>query len=161
MRLKSCLSLILLLAGYLSFAQKKNITVKITYKEPYCGGARPSEEMLEKAQLAKPYAKKKVVLVSDQGKTKVLKTDTNGEIKTKLKAGTYKIYEAWRYTKKTANGMPLQNFDSECLKLEWQKEIFLIKVGDNISIELKNEIILSCPWAIPCILDSFRPELPN
>lgn len=158
---RTILSSLLFLISFLTFSQKKAVVINMTYREPYCGGARPTAEMEEEAQKARPYARKKIIVVAANGKVSSFKTDAKGILKLKLHAGTYRVYESWRYAKKAPKALPLNNFDTECLKLEWQKEAFLIKVGDNISIELKNEIILSCPWAIPCILDSFRPELPN
>lgn len=134
----------------------------MTYREPYCGGARPSPEMEEEAQKARPYARKKIILVSANGKVNSFKTDAKGALNLKLQPGTYRVYESWRYTHKTPKGLPLTNFDAECLKTEWQKETLVITANaETVTTELKNEIITPCPWNLPCITESYRPLMPQ
>lgn len=150
------------LSSFLAFAQKKAVVITMTYREPYCGGARPSPEMEEAAQKARPYARKKMILVASNGKASSIKTDVNGILKLKLQPGVYRVFESWRYAHKTPKGMPLNNFDAECLKTEWQKETMLITVSaEKTFSEVKNEIITFCPWNLPCMVESFRPPMPQ
>lgn len=154
--------IIFLLSGFACFSQKKNVTLKITYTEPYCGGARPTKEIEAESKKPKPYAKKTIVILSNAGKADSVKTNSSGTLKLKLKPGTYKLFEAWRYYKASPNGMPLADFDAECLKTEWQKEIILITVAAKTSsCTPKNDIVTFCPWAIPCMLESSRPPMPQ
>ena len=158
---KTILSSLLFLSSFLAFSQKKAVVISMTYREPYCGGARPSAEMEEEAQKARPYARKKIIVVAANGKASSFKTDVNGVLRLRLQPGTYRVYESWRYARKTPKGLPLNNFDAECLKTEWQKETLIITVSsDKVSSEIKNEIVTFCSWNLPCIAEAFRPPMP-
>ena len=70
--------------------------------------------------------------------------------------------EDWRYYKKTPAKLPVSSVDMDCLKLEWQKEIASITVDEkSAQVTPKNQIVVYCPWAIPCLLDSARPAFPQ
>lgn len=126
--------------------------------QPYCGGARPTPEILKDAETPKPYANKTIVIISTKGKVDSVKTNATGLLSVKLKEGEYKLFEAWRYYKKADGGMMVSDFEAECLKAEWQKEIKMIEVTKTeVKISEKNEIIQVCPWNLPCILDSRKP----
>jgi len=141
-------------------AQKKTVKLELTYYEPYCGGARPTDEILAEAQKPKPYAGQKVILLSKTGKTDTLITDIKGKLTLKLKKGEYSIFEAWRYYKKSFNSAPLDQFDQACLKNEWEKATVEITVGrKKTNIKFKNDLMNYCEWAIPCLLESHAPPM--
>lgn len=141
-----------------AIAQTRQINLQITCMQPYCGGARPSAEMLAEAQKPKPFANKTIIIVTAKGKADSVKTNTNGELVLKLKKGNYKIYESWRYYKKGAGGLKIADFDKECLKNEWKKEIKEIIVSKKeFKVIDKNVIVEDCPWNLPCILESAKP----
>jgi hypothetical protein len=141
-----------------SYSQKKKVTAKITYREPYCGGARPTEEMVAESQKQKNYSGKMMMLVSEKGKIDSAKTNEQGELKFKLKKGTYKLFEPWRYYLNTPNGGDANDFNLDCLKQEWEKEAYLIVVTKKeIKIAPRTEIVAFCPSEVPCIKDSERP----
>lgn len=142
----------------LSCSQKKLVSTQINFMQPYCGGARPTPEIIKESEQPKPYANKTIVFVSATGKTDSAKTNNTGLFSVKLKAGEYKLFEAWRYYNKADGGMLVSDFDAECLKAEWQKEIKIVSVTKSeVKIFEKNEIVEICPWNLPCILDSRRP----
>lgn len=148
----------LLILSFSLFAQKKNVTLELNYYEPYCGGARPTDEILEEAQKPKPYAGRKVILVSKSGKVDTLNTDDKGKVKVKLKKGDYTLMEPWRYYKKSFNGSPLEHFDMDCLRAEWVKTIALISVkGKKTKIKFTNDLYNYCEWSIPCLLETHAP----
>ena len=154
-----CLSLTL---GLLSYSQKVVVSFNVTFTQPYCGGARPSPEM--EAEFAKPkaFALKNIVLVSENGKKFSAKTNAQGVVKISLKPGNYKLYEVWRIRQKTYDGSDLKKFDKDCLLQEWKKEFAILKVdvkGGNYSET--NGIQVPCYYAIPCLLDTYRPNLPE
>ena len=143
-----------------SCSQKKLVSAQINCMQPYCGGARPTPEILKDAENAKPYANKTIIVVSSTNKIDSVKTNQTGSFKIKLKPGTYKLFEAWRYYKKADGGMQVSDFDAECLKAEWQKEIKIVEVTKTeVKISEKNEIIQVCPWNLPCILESCKPPV--
>lgn len=155
---KQNLVFILLCSVLISCSQKKMMSTQVNYTQLYCGGARPSAEMLADAEKAKPYSGKTIVIVSSKGKVDSAKTDVTGLLKVNLKIGTYKLFEAWRYYKKAAAGMLVSDFEKECLKGEWKKEIKeVIITKKEITISDKNAIVEVCPWNLPCILESHKP----
>jgi len=155
---KKFLVLLFVMNVMISCSQKKLVSGQINFMQPYCGGARPTPEIIADAAKPKPYANKTLVFVSAKGKIDSVKTNNNGEFSAKLKVGTYKLFEAWRYYKKAAGGLAVSDFDGECLKAEWKKEIKeIIVTKKETKISDKNEIIEICPWNLPCILESHRP----
>ncbi len=157
-RIKRTLLLTFLVLSYVLPAQKKAVTLELNYYEPYCGGARPTDEVLAEAQKPKPYAGRKVILIAKSGKVDTLTTDAKGKVKVKLKKGEYSLMEPWRYYKKSFNGAPLEHFDKECLKTEWIKTIALISVGSKkTKISFTSDLYNYCEWNIPCLLEAFVP----
>lgn len=147
-----------LFLGFDVLAQKKSVTLELSYYEPYCGGARPNDEILAESQKPKPYAGRKVILISGTGKVDTLTTDAKGKIKVKLKTGEYSLMEPWRYYKRSFNGAPLEHFDKACLKTEWMKTIALLSVGKKkTKISFTNELSNYCEWNIPCLLETHAP----
>ncbi len=142
----------------LSLLSQTKVNIQIMQKQHYCGGARPNPEILAEHEKPKPFANKKLVLVSANGKTCTTTTNANGYLKIKLKAGSYKVYEEWRYTKKTPDGTDMKNFDAECLKLAWAKVDITIdaqKKAQNIIIDIDDAY---CMHTIPCLLNPKYPE---
>lgn len=159
---KKTLLLFLVSSALFFSAQQKTVSTQINFKQPYCGGARPSAEMLAEAEMAKPYAGKTIIIVSSKGKVDSSKTNSKGLFSANLNIGTYKVYEAWRYYKKGAGGMAVSDFNKKCLKKEWKKEILQIIVTEkDTKIVDKNEIIIVCPWNLPCILETKKSPMPE
>lgn len=79
----------------LSNGKYYTVTGNILVKSPYCGGAAPSQEILDKAAIPQPFAKQSFLIRS--GKTNALgtnlvtrvMTDAKGDFKVDLQAGTY------------------------------------------------------------------------
>ena len=150
--------LLFLLLLPLSFLAQTKVNVQILQKHNYCGGARPNPEILAQYEKPRPFANKKLVLVSANGKTCKATTNTNGYLKIKLKPGSYKVYEAWRYNKQTPDGTDKKNFDAECLKQSWEKVDITIdaqKKSQNIEISIDDAY---CQHTIPCLLN---PQIPQ
>lgn len=155
---KKNLLFVIIGSALFSCSQKKLVSTQINFMQPYCGGARPTPEIQADAQKAKPYSNRTIVAVSNKGKVDSAKTNTEGTFKINLKPGTYKLFEAWRYYKKADGGLAVSDFDQECIKAEWKKEIKEVIVSKTeIKVTDKNEIIQICPWNLPCILESHKP----
>lgn len=148
----------ILFVNHFGFSQKK-IKLNFLYTIPYCGGARPTPEIEMAAGVLHPYAGKTIVYISDKGKIDSLKTNSKGIISAKLKYGTYKFYESWKYYKQTPNGKAQNLFDMACLKLEWEKEIYKIVLKQKGSeITKQYDLIQKCPHQIECLLNINLPE---
>lgn len=149
---------IILFGALIGNSQKKAVSFQINYRQSYCGGARPSEEIMADLNKPKPYSYQSIIIISSKGKVDSIKTNENGDVKINLRAGKYKAFEAWRYYKKIPLGFSRGDFDLVCLKAEWKKEIKeIIITTKEIKVIDKNEIIYTCPWNTACVLDSRRP----
>lgn len=154
--------LLLVFACFCSFSQKGVLKIQITYTEPYCGGARPTKEIEEEANRARPYAGKKIVIVSESGKVRCVKTNEQGFINIKLKPGSYSLFEKWRHNRQVPEGYKISDVDPECIKLEWKKEIARVKViSAGSTVDQNNAVAGYCPWSTPCLIDSVRPPQPQ
>ena len=121
---KTLMALSFCLTTVVVYAQKKTITLPITFMQPYCGGARPSKEIEADALMPKVYANKVVIIISSTGKVDSAKTNELGILTKKLNIGTYKIVETWRYYKKAPQHFLVSDFDKACLKAEWKNIVF-------------------------------------
>lgn len=142
-----------------------NVSGKIEKTGAYCGGAKPTQEIIEQLQTPKPVANTTFYIrndsVNDIDKPVYLEftTDSLGNFSIQLPKGKYSIVNAEKknavysdelkkkYQKETEN---YGKIDLECIR-EW------LKTPDgvlNIAGDVKNfSIIYSghCPWYIPCV----------
>jgi len=158
MKMKLNLFVLAIFVSGLVFSQKTKVEFVITYTQPYCGGARPSEEIQKEAEKPKPYAGMTLVVVNEKNKIDSLKTDDRGTFRKNLKKGTYKVYEAWRYNLYTPNNQQIELFDKTCLINEWQKPVLQIKVErKTFNLTILNPIQNFCDWQLPCLKDELVP----
>jgi hypothetical protein len=143
-------------------SQTVKVSNRITYYKPYCGGARPTPQMEADAQTPKAYAGRTILVVSDKGKVDSAKTNANGSVSLKLKQGSYRLLESWRYYRQSPDGSDINRFVDSCLRLEWSKEFETIVVRKKkATIVPKMEIIEQCPWRTPCLKESEMPPMPE
>ena len=80
-----------------------------------------------------------------------------------VRAGFYHCMEYENLTQiyeKASGGIKIADFDKECLKNEWKKEIKEIVVSKKeFKVIDKNLIVEECPWNLPCILESAKPPV--
>jgi len=123
------------------FSQQK-IKVLVSYTNSYCGGARPTNEILEKYKTPHKLADFKIKLVGK--KTFKVKTDTTGYFTCKLNPGNYFIF----LTEEKNKTIPA-NYNPDCHKM-------LLASYGELHIEkgkLNYEVILSFPCD-PCQLSN-------
>jgi hypothetical protein len=146
-----------LLLPFCLVSQQK-IKLELKQQHEYCGGARPSPEILAKYEKPFPYANKKLIMVSSLGKVDSVQTDVNGKLSLKLKEGEYKLYEPWRYYKRSPDGTTIENYERSCLENQWLKVDILIEIKKRKS-KITNVIDKAyCPHTIPCLLNPHIPE---
>jgi len=124
----------------------------------YCGGAKPTPEVLAKYEKPWPYANKKLIMISPSGKADSVTTDKNGILNLKLKDGTYKLYEPWRYYKTAPDGSTIDNYDKSCLEEQWKKTdiSIIIKKRKSQVTTIIDEAF--CPHKMPCLKNPQLPE---
>jgi hypothetical protein len=177
MNKKSSLLLVALLAVITQnvFAKKHTkVLGKVFVVKEYCGGARPSLELLNEMKIAKPFANK--ILVIKKGKMNLgenqpliakVMCNSNGEFNVELPPGMYCVLEEYKLKpfsvpKNTATTI----YDSVCLYHQWQNAdaIFEIKNSrrfgkrKNEPINVRLQFTQHCSWNIPCA--DYRGEFP-
>lgn len=97
----------------------KVIKVSVMFKNTYCGGAAPSQSILDQYKTEYPLTNTTILLqdTSGNGKTIKIRTNSKGVFKTKLCAGTYNYFMTEKYNKNLGF-----DFNSSCD--EWLKRSF-------------------------------------
>jgi len=140
------------------------VKVYITSTESYCGGARPSDEMLQEIQTPKPYAFKTFYLRkgAQNSKGKVIKvvTDSAGCFSIKLKPGKYCLlyptqlkepdYSKYKSTENQ------EYLGKACLRAWWLKGWQIISVKDTADRAISKSFNIHFPCFIneidnPCM----------
>jgi hypothetical protein len=79
-------------------SENVKVSIELTVKNDYCGGAAPSEEMLKEMNDSKPFINSKFYLVLKNEAGVVIAeteqtTDENGKLSLNIKKGMYEIYQ--------------------------------------------------------------------
>jgi hypothetical protein len=144
----------LILLVFNACAQKRNLMVKVTYIQPYCGGARPTPEMEADATKEKNYSNRMVIIVNTMGKVDSSMTDSSGYITKKVPFGNYKLFEPWKYYKRGPNGESMSELDQECMKKEWAKPFSTVVFTKKlVNVTSSGPIIMQCAYNFPCTIN--------
>jgi hypothetical protein len=152
---------LLIIATMSSCAQRKPKLYKVsgivTATYSYCGGARPSDEMLAELNRPKPLADKKLFIKTGSSNSKSnsaikeFTTDADGHFTIALEKGTYCIVEE---NKSASMIIPASDanhkWDVNCLTKEYERCDFQLNINkqpDSISINF----LIPCEWNKPCV----------
>jgi len=131
----------------------------------YCGGAKPTQEILDSCNTPKgiPFAKLFVKwgLVNTEGASIIrsISTDAHGNFSTYLPPGNYCLVEKWK-TKPfhlPANNVN-QTIDSACFRNLYSSADFVLKIKDKNIRDVKIIFHRTCSFNQPCI--TFHGSLP-
>ena len=102
-----------------SLSAFNNIQGTLKFNQRYCGGARPSEELLAMFDSIRPLPNTMVYLARKKGGKFIYKlfTDKNGNFHKRIRAGKYFVYMSKQYDHEV-----LFDFNSHCGK--WMKHAF-------------------------------------
>lgn len=164
--MKRIIVVLLLLPFLLAFVSQKAkphkpvktylVKIRVTQTSGYCGGAAPSQEMIQELNTPKAYAYQTFYLrpgsknsLNFKSLIKV-KTDSTGTIRTRLKPGTYVLLFTSMVNKpdtsKFKNNNSYEFMGTECLNAWWSKG------WQVITIQSKNND-LSFNIHFPCFTD--------
>lgn len=161
---------ILIIAGsiLLSATPKKySVVIELTHTSSYCGGAAPSDELINELNTPVPYANKKLYLKKGSVNTlesKMIKevvSDSLGRIRLSLIPGKYFLVEEEKkdrkyydyvmktYAEQTKEEGPV---DKECFDKWFATPELIITAGSKGSSVSKLNIHHECKWSgKPCI----------
>lgn len=143
---------------------KYNISGKILQVGSYCGGAAPSEEMLEEMRKPFPYPTKTLHVrkgTANNSKMPILADihpDKDGNYNIQLPAGTYCVIvdeqvDALDLNQYNQPANAYLNADLECLKDWWSKPYYLlvVKNKDITGLDFSFQRRCFCDSDIPCL----------
>lgn len=110
-------------------AQKVKIQFEFKYKQPYCGGAKPTAEIIAETQKERPLDNQKFYVYQNNKCIDTIRTNDSGAVVLKYLPGTYYLFEAWKHFKKTPDGSPLADFNKACMAKEWLKPNYKIMIA--------------------------------
>jgi hypothetical protein len=146
-----------LLLSFISKSQTK--LVKLTFEETrtYCGGAAPTQEILESLKQKKPFAYKMLYVYSKGKCIDSLKTDSSGIVNKKMKLGKYDLFLPWKHFK-TAPVGTLSEYNLDCMKKEWLIADGILNVSAK-NVEFTNKQIGHeiCFYQYNCLLQRHLP----
>jgi hypothetical protein len=136
------------------------VSGKVEKTFAYCGGARPSKEVLENLQSPVAYAGKKFYIREGRINTTSAKivasfvTDSAGNFKVSLKPGTYSIIVEEQLNTIKASDLQTTELkvDEQCLKQWWSKPLQVIQVKgvvNNLKFSFHQRCFIGSD--IPCI----------
>lgn len=135
------------------------INFKFTFKMPYCGGAKPTPEILAQAEKPQLLTNQKIYFKNlKTNKVDSVITNQNGEVSKALKTGKYELIEPWRYLKATPDGDLITKYDETCLKEQWAKSFYTLIVGKKSKKTETINIDYDCPHNFPCLLEVHKPS---
>ena len=101
--MKKIFSLLFIFCFFTSFSQvKKTVKLLVTYSNKYCGGARPTPEILEKEKEKYPLANTTLRLVDSKKRKSILvKLNELGKASVCLRQGEYSVYMSKKFGKQS------------------------------------------------------------
>ena len=149
----------------LSKDQAHNVEISITTKEPYCGGAYPREEDLNRTSTAAT----EYLIIDANKESSTISSSGDGMIYLMLKPGTYEIREMYKnmpFEEFKKNNQPkvnqtLLNTNTDCFKEWWTKNLLKFEVkATEANSQFSATINKRCRTGFnPCIM--FTGELPR
>lgn len=155
-------------------AEQFDVVIEATTTQAYCGGAKPSEEVLK--ELNTPAPAPNVKLYLRKGEVNNIEnevdyefvTDDKGEIKTHLPAGTYSIVFEEKKDQSSFNNL-IEKYgketsyqtaiDTTCLKKFFREPNAILEVKKNQENIITVNRMKRCQWTrIPC--SNYKGELP-
>ena len=140
----------------------KNIVVKgrITQTSDYCGGAQPTEEILNELRSKQP-VEGKIIYIRQVSTSKtanqIIKkvvTDARGNFKVVLKSGyTYHFVEEWKHKPlEIPKDTEFVTWDENCFKTRYNTPDYILKV------KTKGNPVVAINYHTPCF---YRPYCGN
>ncbi len=136
-------------------AKGKMVTVSgtITATTPYCGGAAPTDDMLEQYRMPKPVPYKTIYICKAGNKKKIIKkvvSTTNGTFSVQLPVGKYDVFVAEKINAFTTPVTDGVTYDVACLQEKYNTPDASFIVSKKIINKFKIEQQGYCAWNVPC-----------
>jgi len=133
----------------------RNTELKVTVHVPYCGGARPTDDMLN---IHKPVSAT-FMLRSDNGFEQKVTSNKLGVVNLALPTGIYHLkefskavpFEMFFATEQEGKGNFIQIGNSDCYKEWWQKNVINFEITDTTTLlKADGKLFSNCYTKNPC-----------
>lgn len=154
--------------------ERYDVTINATTTQAYCGGAKPSEEVLEELNTPKPASNVKIYLRKgdsnniDNDIDFEFTTNDSGRVETRLPEGKYSIvfenkkdratYDSLleKYGKETVSQTAI---DTNCLSQFFAEPNAVLEVKKGAQNNITVNRLLRCQWTnVPC--SNYKGQLP-
>ncbi len=150
----------LLISSITLFSQKITFTFSIAQSVPYCGGAAPTQEILDETQKIKPYSNKTFFIYQKGKCIDSVTSNEQGVFTVKLAKGNYNLYERWKRAKTGPWGDAISEYDKLCLEKEWKKVDIYISLNKSKKNMVSNMTSAAlCFWQYPCRINNAMPPV--
>lgn len=156
--------LFIIFFSLLYWCSSAQFSITLKYKQQKCGGKKNPDTtsyflLANQKYIVQFYGYKTKTLQ----KTDTIISDIAGKIKIPNQKGTYYLYKPWKYYHSYPADYPKNFYNTECIKQEWEKPDFTIKVHSNKKYTVEPQYIISyCPDKHPCIRkDTVIPKIPQ
>lgn len=130
---------------------KKQIKLKIEENSIYCGGAMPTEEIVNATKKLKPYAFKTIYVYKGAKCVDSLITDSAGCVNRKIKKGKYSLYLPYKHFKTVPYGTESE-YHMDCMAKEWLMADGTLDVSKKGVVFVNHRIGRAiCPWQYNCL----------
>jgi len=152
------ISLFVIFASTSSQAQfRKQVVMQFSITQSYCGGAAPTEGMLNGLKNKPPFAFKTIYVYKGGKCIDSLKTDSSGSVTKKFKKGKYNLILPYKHFKTVPFGEN-EEFDMVCMEKEWKLADATLEVKFGGTIFINKRIGHQfCPWQYNCVKERHIP----
>lgn len=142
------------------------VTIHVTQTSSYCGGAPPSDQMLEDLRTPGPLPNKKIYIRRgkfkdiDRPVIQELSSNQNGVVQTQLPAGEYSIVFSDKKDRSIFNELvekygdrteQYEAINEECLKKHFKRPALTFTIGTKTASEIEVNDHKKCPRnSVPC-----------
>jgi len=137
--------------------EQHNVEVQITQTFPYCGGAAPTEEMMNQSRPANG----NYILVNKTSKQKsTVVADSTGTIYLNLENGEYSLRQTYKdmtfeefYAKNSGKGNSFISRDVDCYRKWWENNLLDFTINDTTEVKTKVTFGSACfTGNNPCLI---------
>lgn len=136
---------------------RTQVVMQFSVTQSYCGGAAPTEGVLNDLKNKPPFAFKTIYVYKGDKCIDSLTTDSIGTIRKKFKKGKYNLLLPYKHFKTVPFGEN-KEFDMTCMQAEWKTADATLEVKFGSKILINKRIGHQfCSWQYNCLKERHIP----
>lgn len=138
---------------------RKQVVMQFSITQSYCGGAAPTEGVLNNLKNKPPFAFKTIYVHKGEKCIDSLKTDSLGSVAKKFRKGKYNLFLPYKHFKTVPFGEN-KEFDMVCMEKEWKVADATLEVNCSSKVLVNRRIGHEfCSWQYNCLKERHIPPL--